>query len=139
MNETRTKTVLRVVVGLSFAWVGLMHFVDPAPFVSIVPPYLPWPLELVYVSGFFEMLGGFGLLIPKVRLAAAWGLIALLVAVYPANIHMLVNEVYLEGMPHETWLLWVRMPFQLVFAMGVVWTGGIWPKAVTSSEPTEAA
>ena len=137
MHESRIKSIIRYVVGLSFAWVGVMHFVNPAPFVSIVPPYLPWHLELVYVSGFFEVLGGLGLLIPKVRKAAAWGLIALLIAVYPANIHMLVNEVYLEDMPKEKWLLWVRMPFQFLFAAGVLWTGNIWPKPRATAEPVD--
>ena len=94
---------------------------------SIVPPALPWPLALVYVSGFFEVLGGIGLLSGRTRRPAAWGLLALLVAVYPANIHMLVNEVYLEGMPRERWLLWARMPLQFVFAAWVAWVAGIWP------------
>ena len=56
------------------------------------------------------------------------GLVALLVAVYPANIHMLVNEVYLPDMPQEKWILWARMPFQFLFGLGVVWTGGLWPR-----------
>ena len=81
----------------SYIIVGVGHFTDPDPFVSIVPPYLPAPLLLVHISGFFEVLGGLGLLIPNTRRAAGWGILALLVAVYPANIHMLVNEVYLEA------------------------------------------
>ena len=126
-NESRKKVLMRWFLGLAFMWVGIQHFVDPGPFVGIVPPYLPWALELVYLSGVFEILGGLGLLIPTVRKRAAWGLVALLVAVYPANIHMLVNEVYFGDMPHEPWLLWARMPFQFLFGLGVVWTGGIWP------------
>ena len=74
----------------------------------------------------FELLGGLGLIYSRTRHMAAWGLLALLVAVYPANIHMLINEIYLEGMPHEKWLLWARMPMQFVFAAGVIWTGEIW-------------
>ena len=128
MTKPSPKAAVRALVGISFAWVGISHFLNPGPFVGIMPPYLPWHLELVYVSGFFEVLGGVGLLIPKLRRPAAWGLLALLVAVFPANIHMLVNEVYIEGMPQESWLLWVRMPFQLIFAAGVAWTGGLWPR-----------
>ena len=130
-TEPRARTprsLTRWLVASSFVWVGVQHFVNPAPFVSIVPPALPWPLALVYVSGFFEVLGGIGLLSGRTRRPAAWGLLALLVAVYPANIHMLVNDVYLDGMPRERWLLWVRMPLQLVFALGVAWTGGLWPR-----------
>jgi uncharacterized membrane protein len=122
------RTLTRIVIGLLFAGLGLSHLVDPAPFVSIMPPYLPWHLELVYISGFFEILGGLGLLLAPTRRLAAWGLLALLIAVYPANIHMLVNEIYLDGMPQEKWLLWVRMPMQLVFAIGVLWVGEIWPR-----------
>jgi uncharacterized membrane protein len=84
------RTLTRIVIGLLFAGLGLSHLVDPAPFVSIMPPYLPWHLELVYISGFFE--------------------------------------IYLDGMPPGKWLLWVRMPMQLVFAIGVLWVGEIWPR-----------
>ncbi len=127
MKRPSIPTAARGVVGLSFAAVGTMHFVDPGPFVAIVPPALPAPEARVYISGFFEIAGGLGLLVDRTRRMAAWGLLGLLLAVYPANLHMLVNEVYLEGMPHERWLLWARMPMQLVFAAGVLWAGGIWP------------
>ena len=121
----------------SFVAVGVGHFTNPAPFVSIVPPYLPEPLALVYISGFFEILGGIGLLIPQTRRAAGWGLLALLVAVYPANIHMLVNEVYLDGMPRERWLLWLRMPLQFLMAGGVLWASGLWrPKERSRPQKT---
>ena len=119
-------TLFRSLIALSFCAVGIEHFRDPELFVGIVPPFLPEPLALVYVSGFFEVLGGVGLLLPQTRRAAGWGLLALLLAVYPANIHMLVNEVYLDGMPQERWILWARMPFQLLFALGVVIASGIW-------------
>ena len=130
MESSSTSRVERVALWLcasSFVAVGVGHFVDPAPFVSIVPPVLPAPLMLVYLSGFFEIAGGLGLLVPRTRRMAGWGLLALLVAVYPANIHMLVNEVYIEGMPQEPWLLWARMPMQLVFAAWVAWVSGLWP------------
>ena len=123
------KSIFRIPFALSFVVVGIVHFTSPDPFISIMPAYLPWHLELVYLSGFFEILGGVGLLIPKTRRLAAWGLIALLVAVFPANINMLVNDIYLDGMPHERWLLWLRMPLQLVMALCVLWSGEIWPRA----------
>ncbi len=133
--KEKIKPGLRIFLGIAFAWVGIQHFTDPEPFVGIMPPYLPWHLELVYLSGVFEILGGIGLLIPVTRRFSAWGLLALLVAVYPANIHMLVNEVYFGDMPHEPWLLWARMPGQLLFAAGVAWTGGLWPKKPASPAP----
>ena len=125
--------IARIIVSLFFVYVGILHFVKPDPFLAIMPPALPWHLELVYISGFFEILGGVGLLWPHTRKLAAWGLLALLVAVYPANIHMLINEVYLPDMPKQKWILWARMPFQFVFALAVLWTGEIWPKPKLST------
>ena len=126
-KTSRVEQVALWLCAASYIVVGVSHFTDPAPFVSIVPPWLPAPLMLVYVSGFFEVAGGVGLLVERTRRMAGWGILALLVAVYPANIHMLVNEIYLEGMPREPWLLWARMPMQFVFAAWVAWVAGIWP------------
>lgn len=126
-------TLGRFFVSLSFVAVGVTHFTDPEPFLTIMPPALPWHLALVYISGFFEIAGGVGLLLPATRKYAGWGLLALLVAVFPANIHMLVNEVYIGDMPQEKWLLWARMPFQLLFALGVLWAGEIWPRPKTAN------
>ena len=116
---------LRLATGLFFAGVGLHHYLDPTPYLAIMPAYLPLPLELVYLSGFFEILGGIGLLIERTRRWSAWGLIALLAAVYPANINMLVNDIYLPDMPKERWILWLRMPLQFVFGWAVFVSGGL--------------
>ena len=139
MKTGTIKAIIRYLIGLSFAAIGVSHFTDPTPFLTIMPAYIPWHLAMVYISGFFEILGGLCLLYPRTRHLAAWGLLALLLAVYPANIHMLVNEIYLEGMPHEKWLLWARMPMQLVFAAGVIWAGEIWfwAKPETSKQEQE--
>ena len=136
MMKYRLKLAFRWLCAAFFAGTGVTHFTDPGPFLSIVPPYLPFPLALVYISGFFEIAGGVGILVPRTRRLAGWGLVALLVAVYPANIHMLVNEVYMEGMPQSKTLLWVRMPFQLIFAAWVMWVTDIWP---WKKAPTEEA
>ena len=129
------RNICRVPFALSFVSVGLLHFIDPDPFLKIMPTYVPWHLELVYLSGLFEILGGVGLLVPRARHFAAWGLIALLIAVYPANINMLMNDIYIGDMPHERWLLWARMPLQLVMALGVLWSGEIGP--FTQARSTE--
>jgi uncharacterized membrane protein len=86
------KIIGKWLISLSFVAVGVTHFTDPEPFLAIMPQALPWHLELVYLSGFFEIVGGLGLLFPTTQKRAAWGLLALLVAVFPANINMLVNE-----------------------------------------------
>ena len=102
--------------------VGVLHFVRPKPFVRIVPKYLPAPLALVYISGFFEILGGIGLLIPSTRVWAAWGLIALYVSVFPANIYMLTDNVSLDPRkPIPRWILWLRLPFQFLFIAWAYW------------------
>lgn len=101
--------------------VGLAHFFKSGFFVQIMPPYLPWHLELVYISGVFEIAGGLGLLIPRTRVAAAWGLVALYIAVFPANIHMAVHNVAIDGQELHPALVWGRLPFQLLFIAWAWW------------------
>lgn len=119
---TRAKPVVRVLAAIAMIGVGLLHFVSPEPFVKIVPAALPAPLALVYLSGFFEILGGAGLLVPRVRFWAAWGLIALYVAVFPANINMAVNHIQLDpANPIPEWAAWGRLPFQALFIGVAFW------------------
>jgi uncharacterized membrane protein len=100
---------LAVFAGLFLAG-GVNHFLGPSFYVAIVPSYLPRPLVLVYVSGAFEILLGGALLIPRFRRLAAWGLVALLIAVFPANVQMALHpELYASWRPL---LLWVRLPVQ---------------------------
>ena len=104
-----------VLFGLAafFINVGVDHFVNPDFYLSIMPPAFPLHLEAVYVSGFFEVLGGVGVLIPRLRKIAGWGLVALLVAVYPANIYMAITP---EAFPEASVaLLYVRLVFQFLF------------------------
>ena len=72
INMKRVKYLTIVIMSFFYMWVGIKHFVDPKWFVHIMPPYLPFHYAAVYVSGFFEILFGFGLLIPKSRYYAAW-------------------------------------------------------------------
>ena len=115
------KETLRVILAISLIIVGATHFIKPEEFAKIVPPQLPYPFELVYISGFFEILGGIGLLIPLVSVAAAWGIIALFIAVFPANINQAVNSISIEGIPDYPWLYWVRLPFQAVLIAWAWW------------------
>ncbi|NQW61975.1 MAG: DoxX family protein [Deltaproteobacteria bacterium] len=117
------RSTARILMALSFAAVGLLHFTHPASFVAIMPPYVPEVLHLpaVYLSGVAEVAGGLGLLVPQLRRAAGWGLLLLLVAVFPANIHMAMNGVGLPGMPVNQTLLWARLPLQFVMAALVWW------------------
>ncbi len=117
----RRKEILRVILSVAIIVVGITHFVRPEQYAKIVPPQLPYPFELVYISGFFEILGGIGLLIPFVSVAAAWGLIALFIAVFPANINQAINSIPIEGIPHYPVLYWVRLPFQAVLIAWAWW------------------
>jgi len=115
------KHYFRIVLSLSMVVAGTLHFAKPAPFVKIVPDLLPYPLALVYISGFFEILGGVGLLIPPISQAAAWGLIALFIAVFPANINMAIHNIQFEGIPQNQFLYWARLPFQAVLIAWAWW------------------
>lgn len=111
------RQVLLGLLGLFFVTAGVTHFTATAFFTHIVPPYLPAAEVLVYVSGVCEIILGILVLLPATRRLAAWGLIALLIAVFPANVHMAVNQVGFVDPP--AWLpqptplgLWLRLPLQ---------------------------
>ena len=113
-------SVLRALLSAFMTLMGVLHFSHAEVFVSVVPDYLPAPLLLVYVSGICEIALGIGLLFERTRVLAAWGLIALYVAVFPANVHMALHpDLPLAGIPpdmHPSAIgLWLRLPFQLVF------------------------
>ncbi|MCL1495856.1 MAG: DoxX family protein [Pseudanabaena sp. Salubria-1] len=115
------KSVLRVLLAIFMITAGTLHWVTPDPFVKIVPSFLPYPLALVYISGVFEILGGVGLLVPPVSQAAAWGLIALFIAVFPANINMAVNRIQMDGILDSDLLRWGRLPLQAVLIAWAWW------------------
>ncbi|MFO0664123.1 MAG: hypothetical protein U0174_09230 [Polyangiaceae bacterium] len=122
-GESLAKRVLRVVCAVSMVSVGVLHFVKPDGFVRIVPAFLPAPLLLVYVSGFFEVCGGVGILMrPPIRAIAAYGLICLYIAVFPANINMAVHHIQLsEGGTMSPALMWARLPLQALFVAWAYW------------------
>ncbi len=115
------KNLLRGVLTLVMVGVGANHFASPESYTRIVPPYLPYPLALVYISGFFEILGGVGILIPRLRYPAALGLVALYICVFPANIHMALHQISFGSGPTPAWILWARLPAQLVFIAWAYW------------------
>tara|TARA_B100000424_G_scaffold201818_1_gene158892 strand:- start:1632 stop:1964 length:333 start_codon:yes stop_codon:yes gene_type:complete len=106
-------------MGLFYISVGVNHFTDPYWFLQIVPPYLPYKIELVYISGLLEVILGFMLLIPKTRFYAGWGLIVLLIAVYPANIYLAQTNG--EAMNTTPLVAWGRLPFQFIFIGLAYW------------------
>ena len=121
MKRIDTRMVSRWLLAALFVAAGVNHFINPGPYVRIVPPYLPAAEALVFWSGVFEVLGGVGLLIRPVSRFAAWGLIALLVAVFPANLNMALHPADFATIP--AWVLWARLPLQAVLIAWVWWTG----------------
>ena len=140
-NEPALRRWARVILGVSFIAVGVTHFTHPAFFEAIVPPPLParW---CVWVSGAAEIAGGVGVFIPRLRRAAGWGLMALLLAVYPANIYSAIAGVAPAGLEVEPWELWARLPYQFVLWAWVWWTTLARPSAahgVPDATPTHPA
>ncbi|SIR64789.1 Uncharacterized membrane protein [Haladaptatus litoreus] len=122
----RLKRPLLYVMSLVYVVAGVLHFVAPKVYTRIIPPQFPRPVFLVYLSGLAEIVLGIGVLFQRTRRQSAWGLIALLVAVFPANVHMARNEILPDGVPD--WAsgiarvaLWVRLPFQVVLILWAWW------------------
>jgi uncharacterized membrane protein len=118
--------VLLLLLSAFFVTAGMSHFTNPGFFAKIVPPFLPFPLALVYLSGVAEILLGLAVLAPSVRPAAGWGLVALLVAVFPANVYQAVAQKPFVDAP--SWMppatpvgLWLRLPVQPLLALWAWW------------------
>ena len=122
---------------LFFVLAGLNHFRATDFYVRIMPPYLPAPLTLVYLSGLAEIALGAGLLIPRIQRQAAWGLVALLIAVFPANVHMAVHSELFPDF--NSTLLWWRLPVQACSSCGPLGTQGKLHCKTTHRGNSEAA
>ena len=114
------RTISVILLAMFFIPAGVNHFVNPQTYLSVMPPYLPFHEALNYISGAAEIAGGIAVLIPQLRRVAGWGLIALLIAIFPANIHMALYGI--PGVGIAPWILWLRLPFQLVFIAWVAWS-----------------
>lgn len=123
MNRDRSSAaVVATFVAAAFYIVaGALHFLSPAPYLKIMPPYVPWHLAMVYLSGLAEIAGGVGLLIPRLRRVAAWWLVALLVAVFPANLYMATDHIQMTANPSPEWIAWARLPLQALLIWWVLW------------------
>lgn len=108
------KLGLLVLMGVFYVFAGVMHFVKPGFYLALMPPWLPWRRGLVALSGVIEIALGLLVLVPATRPYAAWGIILLLVAVFPANIHAAITAVPGAGG-------YARLPFQLLFIAWAWW------------------
>lgn len=114
------KIISRIILALAMIGIGLTHFISPEPFLRIVPDFFPYQSVLVYGSGFLEMIGGIGLLIPQLSQAAAWLLAILFAIVFPANLYQAINNIPVPGLPHDPPLIELRLPFQ-IFLIAWAW------------------
>jgi len=127
---TRARTILRWVLTLFMVGAGVNHFLSPEPYVGMMPAALPAPWALVYISGVAEILGGLGLILPATRRQAAWGLVALFIAIFPANLNMAIHHLPLGTRTLPGWVLWARLPLQLVL---IAWAASFTRRSATAS------
>jgi uncharacterized membrane protein len=120
------RTALLLLMAVFYVGAGVSHFTQPAFYEEIVPPFLPAPRLLVWVSGVAEILLGLLVLVPATRRVAAWGIVGLLVAVAPANVYMAVADLQLQHAPE--WMgqpsqaaLWLRLPVQVLLIAWAWW------------------
>lgn len=114
----KIKVISKTLLAIFVVFAGILHFVRPEFFLKIMPPYLPLHKELVLLSGAFEILMGVSLLIPRLSRIAAWGIIALLVAVFPANVYLFQHQ---EILPAPPMVHLLRLPMQAVFILWAYW------------------
>ena len=112
------KRILVVLASLFFIASGVLHFAKPTTYLKIMPPYIPWHLAMVHISGICECLGGFGLLLPATRRVAAWALVALMIGVFPANVYMATNPVETGTSAIPAAIRWGVYPFSLSLCCG---------------------
>ena len=116
---SKIKTISIIIMSLFYIGAGISHFFNPDWYVRIVPPILPFKIAIVYISGIFEIILGSLLIFPMTRFIAGWGLILLLLAVFPANIYVALTQG--EAMDTTPMIAWARLPFQIVFIALAYW------------------
>jgi len=129
-----------VLLGVFYVVAGVNHFANPDFYRPMMPPYLPAHDLLIWLSGVAEVALGVGMFIPQTRRWAAWGIIALLIAVVPANIHIAIHDIPIGGGSEGAGALnWVRVAFQAVLILWAWWHTGPPPIQDASSSVTTAA
>ena len=121
MKGKLQKSILIIISSIFYTIVGIKHFIEPDYFLSIIPPYLPFHIELVYISGFFEILFGLMILFPKYRYYGSIGLILLLIAVFPANIYLAQSKEAQEAIDASQQIAIWRLPIQGILIWIAYW------------------
>ena len=124
------RLILRLLLAALFLIAGTYHLVDPQFFLPIMPPWIPFHLFCIELSGVFELLGGVGLLVPirLVQTVTGIGLTLLLLAVFSANLYMAWAHIQIHGIPSHNWMAWARVPVQPLLMLAVLWVTDIWPR-----------
>jgi uncharacterized membrane protein len=119
--STSKRVLLWIMAGF-YVLAGVMHFARPDFYRPMMPPYLPWHDLLIFLSGVAEVGLGIAVLIPSLRPLAAWGIVVLLVAIFPANIHIALYDVPVFGAREGAGIgNWIRLPFQGVLIAWALW------------------
>lgn len=106
--------LMRIILAAFYLAAGILHLSSPQGFILIVPKFVPWPAEVVWFTGLCEIAGAAGLLIPRLRIAAGWGLALYAVAVFPANINHAVNHIDVGALANSWWYHIPRFALQPV-------------------------
>lgn len=129
-HEGRGRKIARIALGLAYLAAGVLHIARPAGFLAITPGWVPFPAEVVILTGVCEIAGALALLfVPKLRRAAGWALAAYAVCVFPANINHAVNGIAIGGGALTWWYHAPRLALQPVIVWWALWGTGIvdWP------------
>lgn len=135
--RSRLRAFALVALAIFFVAAGVNHFVNPTFYVAIMPHYLPAHLALVQLSGVLEILGGVAVLVRRLRALAGWGLVLLLLAVFPANVHMALHPELFPDVP--AWALRARLPLQGIFIAWAWWATRPEPIPALAGSPASAA
>jgi uncharacterized membrane protein len=140
MTRDPLRTGLRWVLALVYMAVGLVHLRSPHGFLPIMPPWVPYPLAVILVTGVCEIVGGLGLLIPPLRRTAGIMLALYAVCVFPANLHHAFGHVVAPGLPTSWWYHGPRLVFQPVIVWWALYAGGVidWPFRPSAPAPENA-
>ncbi len=134
------RSLFRLLLAALFVFAGTIHLRDPEVFLPVMPPWIPFHLACIEISGVFELLGGVGLLIParSIQFLAGWGLALLLIAVFPANIYMAMARVQVPGLHLQPWMEWARLPLQPLLIVAVLWVTRAWRGNCPNQKPPNA-
>lgn len=126
---TRARTILRWLLAAAFLIAGVAHVRSPHDFILITPGWVPFPAQVILVTGICEIAGAIGLMIPRLRRAAGAALALYAVCVFPANVKHAIDGISVGGIPNSWWYHGPRLAFQPVIVWWTLFAGGLidWP------------